>query len=297
MPEEVDIYAYTTHDPQFGWRFIDSFLRLGKALPSGVYESALLRTYSYARFKSHDPEVLAALSLENAANLHRCILVRCLLLLGQKDDAEIARLTGLPEKSVDVYESLFWSTRHRDDIDRNSLVYPGGRQVEFLPGYAYKESIMYLALRAAVQHGMSAVEELLGIKKVPMDSDVKKQAGASVAQILSTGNFLMKLGFGHQELPALSRALRALKGAKPSSAQDQLVQPRMKVGQEGRARTVSESLMRITGADRPIEPPTAREVAREWNEAQLRFSELKTGAAGQPIDSNQQDANELRRAA
>jgi len=44
----------------------------------------------------------------------------------------------------------------------SQLGLPDTRQVEFIPGYIENEDSMYLALRAAVQHGIPAVENCTG---------------------------------------------------------------------------------------------------------------------------------------
>jgi len=77
----------------------------------------------------------------------------------------------------------------RDRTNLCSLVYPETRLVEFVPGYVLNEDPMNLALRAALDHGIELVEELLGLKN-PVES-VKgvEHAKAFAARSLSAANY------------------------------------------------------------------------------------------------------------
>ena len=214
VPAEVDVHSYTSHDPQFGWHYVKSFLACNQPLPHQTHETPLLRTYSHLRYKLPDPDVTAALSLEHSLNTKRCILVRCLLLKGY-DDAAIARLSGASPDSVRIYESLFWNTRGLDRIDLASRVFPESRLVELRPGYHQTESVMNLALRAVWDWGLPAVEQFLGLSNPGANSaSIGQQVSALVPKILSTANFLLKMGFVHQNLPPISMAVRVLRIGK-----------------------------------------------------------------------------------
>ena len=196
MPEEVDLYAHAAYDLQFGWGFVQTFAQLERPLPSAVDEPELLRAYATVRYQHQDPDVLAALCLQSSANYLMRIVVCCLLTL-KWDYEAIARYTGLRAEVCRIYEVLFWNMRDRHWIDLMAHVFPAGRQVEFLPGYAVNESLMNLALRAAVQQGLPAIEELLGLRTVPADSDVTGSANALIAQTLNSANAMLQWGFEH----------------------------------------------------------------------------------------------------
>ena len=40
VPAEVDIHSYTSHDPQFGWNYVKSFLGCNQPLPCETHETA-----------------------------------------------------------------------------------------------------------------------------------------------------------------------------------------------------------------------------------------------------------------
>src|SRR6266700_555221 len=164
IPVEVNVWAEASNDPAFGSKFIDSFLKLGRPLPDSIIEAEFRRVYSYACGQSEDQDAREALALEHPRNLQRRILLCCLLLRDEFDFAQIAQRAGLSEDTVRMYEALFWNVRGRDKIYVNSLVYPESRQVEWAPDYALRETLMNLALRATVQVGISAAEELLRLK-------------------------------------------------------------------------------------------------------------------------------------
>lgn len=300
MPDEVDLYAYATHDPQFSWEFIQSFARLNLPLPAAVNEPELLRGYCYLRYKNQDPDVLAALALENPANYQKCIWVRCLLILGY-DYPEISHYTGLSEGACRIYATLFWDLRDRHRIDVISLTYPQGRQLEFLPGYARNESLMNLALRAAFQHGLPAVEQLLGPSTAPAsaDSDVAAQATALIAQTLKSANLMIEWGFGHQDLEVFSRALHVLRFAKSASAQQELEGARASRERMSQdlAKALSDSAKRIVGADRQLgERPDARE-AENLPESEAQAAGMDIAAHEISVDSDPAKEVQFLRAA
>ena len=67
---------------------------------------------------------------------------------------------------------------------------------------------MNLALRAALDHGMELVEEILGLKNPVEDVNGVEHAKALAARILSAGNFVAKIGGLYQDLPALAMPAR-----------------------------------------------------------------------------------------
>ena len=135
----------------------------------------------------------------------------------KSSNTRIAERTGLSEATVRMYEALYWNVRGRDRIYVASLVYPETRQVEWAPDYALKETPMNLALRATMQGGIRAAEELLGLRNPVEDSAAAVHARALASRILSNANFMAKLGFMNQDLPAMEHALRALRAFKPES--------------------------------------------------------------------------------
>ena len=216
VPAEVDIIAYATNDPGFGWMFVKSCLDLRKPLPPQVSETELVRPYLYVRDQNGDRDAREALSLEHSASRQRRIYLRCALLLPEYDYAAAAKITHLSEDTVRIYEALHWNVKDRldDRIYITSLIYPDTRRVEFIPGYAEKEDTMYIALRAAVQYGLPAVEELLGMKNPLQSGGIIQQAYSFVARTLSMANFMAKLGFLNQELPIFESARRLLGSLK-----------------------------------------------------------------------------------
>ena len=111
---------------------------------------------------------------------------------------------------------VFWNTRDRldDPVYIASLVYPQGRQVEFDPDYARKEDPMYLALRATMNYGIEAAEELLGLRDPDPKATPDHQGQAFAARILSMANFAARMGFLHQDLPIFRHAFRVLKALR-----------------------------------------------------------------------------------
>ena len=221
FPAETDLYAYASNDPGFGCGFIKSFLDLGKPLPTMVYESQLIRPYCYLRYHNNDSDARGAFELHRDRQSGRCILLECMLLRGEYDYPSIAKKLSITEATVQIYGTLFWNVRDRldDRIYINTLVYPEGRQVELVPGYAKKEHPRNLALRITVASGLDAAEEFLGLRSEATGAGRAEQAEAFAAKILSTGNFLAKMGFLHQKLPALEAARGVLRLRKAGREQ------------------------------------------------------------------------------
>ena len=182
--------------------------------------------------------------MEHPQNTHRRILLRCLLLRDEFDFAQIADRMGLSVDTVRIYETLYWSVRGRDKIYVASLVYPQTRQVEWAPDYPLKETPMNLALRTAMHEGISAAEQLLGLSDPVEDSRASDHARALASRILSNANFMAKLGFLNQSLPATDKALRVLRAFKPERGQ-QTDHASRQVNPVSTAMAVSESINRI----------------------------------------------------
>jgi hypothetical protein len=247
VPVQVDVWAKACNDPAFGSKFIDSFVRLGKPLPDSITEPEFRRVYAYVSVcgQSEDRDVREALALEHPQNTQRRILLRCLLLREEFDFAQIAQRMGLSVDTVRVYEALYWSVRGRDRIYLASLVYPQTRQVEWAPDYPLKETPMNLALRATMHEGISAAEQLLGLSNPVEDSGASDHAGALASRILSNANFMAKLGFLNQNLPATDKALRVLRAFKPARGQQPDHATKRQVNPVSPAMAVSESINRI----------------------------------------------------
>jgi hypothetical protein len=212
-------------------------------------------------------------------------LTQCMLAL-KYDHASIARSTGIPEGACNIYEPVFFNMRHRNWIELTSLVFPEGRQIEFLPGYDVKESLTNLALRAAVQYGLPAVEELLGRRNAPGDSDVIGQARALIAQTLSTANLMYQWGFAHQNLAIFSRALRVLPLARSDFARQQLNSSMTAVERRDLAKALSESVMRLVGTDRQIGVPADSPEAPDLRQAEPRGADINAGDYQEPVESD-----------
>jgi hypothetical protein len=195
-------------------------------------------------------------------NLQRRILLQCFLICDEFDFARIAERTGLSEATVRIYEALYWNVRGRDRIYVVSLVYPETRQIEWAADYALKETPMNLALRATLHGGIAAAEEFLGLKNPVEDSGAAVHARAFASRIMSNANFMAKLGFMNQDMPAMEHALRALRTVK--SLQDDVSEKQ--VDPIGDAMSVAESIRRAfadiergRGARTGLQPPASEE--------------------------------------
>ncbi len=286
LPRKIDVYAHAGHDPQFGWNFVHAFLQADRPLPSEVHEPELLRAYSYARHNTQDPDVLAAMLLEHSANYQKRILMRCLLIL-QYDYSPIAEYLDLTEAACQIYEMLFWNVRHRSRIERIALVFPEGRQVEFLPGYAASQSLQSLALRAAMQHGLPAAEELLGLRNAPADGDLDQHAHKLMAQTLHTANLMREWGFEHQDLEIFSRALKVLKVIQFGANKRHPASTLATAASRDLSTAVRESLQRLIGTDRPFGLPADSPEALDRRGTEARSAEIDLGESDEPTDSHQ----------
>ena len=218
IPAEVDAVARAVNDPGYGWKVIKSFADSGQALPAFVTEPALVRAYGYLRNSNDDDDVRQALVVEHSESKVRRIMLRCLLLRPEYGYAAIAERIGITEAAVLIYENLFWNLRDRmdDPIYIASLVYPQGRQVEFDPDYSRNEDPMYLALRATMNDGIEAAEELLGLRAPAAQSNTERQGQALAARIMGMASFAARMGFLHQDLPIFRHAFRIMKVLRTS---------------------------------------------------------------------------------
>jgi hypothetical protein len=251
-PVEVDIYATAKNDPTFGWMFVRSFIDTGEPMPSKVVESNLVRTYCYLRYRAPDHHVRRALELEHNSNWQRQVLLKCMLLMEDQTCDQIAKFLHLTPEAVTVYEVLFWNAKDllKDKVYINTLVYPNSRQVELGHRYAREESPSNLALRASQQHGISAALEWLGIENPTQEFGGEVQAKSFEARILSTGNFLAKMGFLHQkDLAAIASARSVLNSIKMGGEKQKDDDSRRGLAGMSLSMSVNESFMRIMTPD------------------------------------------------
>src|SRR5262245_45615386 len=104
IPVEVSIWAEASNDPEFGSKYIDSFVKLGRPLPDSVTEPEFRRVHSYACGLSEDRDAREALALLHPRNLQRRILLQCLLICDEFEFDQIAERTVLSEATVRMYE-------------------------------------------------------------------------------------------------------------------------------------------------------------------------------------------------
>ena len=252
VPEEVDVRSYAMNDASFGWKFINSFLDLGRPVPADVYESVLLRPYCYVRYESYDRDARMAFEIENIANRTKRALLRCMLLVSEMPYRTIAESLQLTVETVKIYENLFWNIRDRlpDPAYLTQLIFPDTRKVELMPNYLIEEDPQNLVLRITIQHGLKVMEELLGIRNPISEFDSQSQAKSYEAQIMSAGNFVAKIGFLHQQAAyAISSARHVLQSIK-LGGEDQ-VDDDARRGLEGMSmgRSLTETFMEIAGPD------------------------------------------------
>ena len=74
-------------------------------------------------------------------------------------------------------------------------------------------------MRLTVAFGLDAAEEFLGLRSEAKGANGGEQAEAFAAKILSTRNFLAKMDFLHQKLPALEAARGVLRSRKADREQ------------------------------------------------------------------------------
>jgi hypothetical protein len=80
---------------------------------------------------------------------------------------------------------------------------------------------MNLALRAVWDWGLPTVEQFPGLSNpVANSASIGQQVSALVPKILTTANFLLKMGFAQQNLPPISMAVPVLRLAKSLARQD-----------------------------------------------------------------------------
>ena len=249
---EVDIYASAKNDPTFGWMFVKSFLDTGEVIPPAVSESYLVRAFCYSRYQLTDHHVRRAIELEHGSNWQRRVLLKCMLLMEDQSYLQISEFLRLTEESVGIYETLFWNVRDmlKDKVYINSLIYPNSRQVELANRYALEEAPANLTMRVAHQHGLGAALEWLGMDSPTQEFGGEVHAKSFEARILSTGNFLAKMGFLHQhELAAVSSARSVLNSIKMGGEQQKDDDSRRGLAGMSLGMSVNASFMRIMQPD------------------------------------------------
>jgi hypothetical protein len=161
------------------------------------------------------------------------VLLKCMLLMEDQSYSQIAH-----------------SDQLQDKIYVNTLVYPDSRQIELGHRYALEESPTNLALRALQQHGTSATLEWMGIENPTQEFGAEVQAKSFEARILSTGNFLAKMGFLHQsDLAAISSARSVLNSIKMGGEQQKDDDSRRGLAGMSLSMSVNESFMRLMTPD------------------------------------------------
>lgn len=244
----ADIRAASKNEPRFGWLFVKSFLDTGQRMPPEVHESDLVRAYGFGRYDFMDQAVVGALELEHGSNWQRRVILKCLLLMEDCRFEKISQLMLLPEEVVAMYESLFWNVRDqvKDRIYVNMLVYPNSRQVELAPRYALEEDPASIALRASRNNDIKTTLAWLGIDEFASEFGSESHAKAFEARILSTGNFLAKLGFLHQaDVIAIQSARSVLNSIKLGGGEQKDDDSRRGLSGMSLALSMNESFMRI----------------------------------------------------
>lgn len=238
MAQQAGAFVQIHTNPAFGWRIARSFARRNIPFPVDVtgrdhwLHIAYLMHLDPGTYCNHDVEAAYQISQQSGISGK----LRALLIAGLGEPIEphlnlVAEKTGIPKRTVEAYEILFFNVleRHKDGLYLSHIAYPEGRAVEFNDDYFETTPIPELLLRAAYNYrDITLVLRLAGME----DEDCVKELATLQerdaereleARIMGNALALAQSGLINQRSVGLQRATALLAGSRSSRMKTQSV--------------------------------------------------------------------------
>jgi hypothetical protein len=206
VDERMGTFLQLYSNPSVGWHSAAAYAAGRKSIPVPLSGKNhwVFKAYLYClNPKAYGNRyILEAMMLAHAEMKGVRDVVESLLLTRDMGTAEIiASKTGIPRKTIEAYESLFFSIsdRKKDSMYLRNLVYPDSRLVEMFDGYSSSEDIGMLLKRFGYNHSGAELLFLSGfLSDFEAVTSTQAAAGKLENVLMQQGFLLTKLGFGNQ---------------------------------------------------------------------------------------------------
>jgi hypothetical protein len=249
-PRDVDVLANALNDTKFGWRFMRSFSEKKVLMPIDVGEPALRRAFAYEYYKHDDQPVREALAIEHPRFGYLRKLMCSLLLIPEMTWKRISELTHVSVEVVKLFEALFFNVRDRldDQAYIASIVYPEGIQSEMREGYAIKEDIGFLMMRAAHRGGVDTLFPVAGLANSGARSEYNAGDSALRVESMIMSNAVLNARMGllnQSRVPGLMHARSIIAATKQAGTQGPSADSQMGLSNIGLHRNVMNDLSKL----------------------------------------------------
>jgi len=218
-------FAKCYSNPSFAWHLLKLYSDADKQFPIGncitlsrLDEYEILRdAYWFQRQGVATPELLFAVSIDRALDPYYKSVLRSCLLIEDICSEEIAAKTGIPKKSVEIYEKLFFNVwdRKEDQLYISSQVYPEGVFSELDPNYQARTNYMELLKKAGYRNGIEEVMSLAGVRGYSKSGNTQALVAEFENKLMANAVFLSDMGLlNTRNQVGISNAKNLLAAAK-----------------------------------------------------------------------------------
>ena len=203
--------------PDFGYKFVRSFLDSRRDLPLSVEEKWLISFFRMERYHIYNRHVAEALSWTESHRTKHKAVVEAFLVCGKLSIPDIAQKTALHAASITAYEQLFFNVRDRleDNVYISNLVFPEGIVDQLRPNYFLTTSPEDLYLRAGYTAGSDDILFFAGMKGGnTLDDEAANLLETNIMNEAS--RYARNGGLGQRNMPQISSA-KAIIVAKKSA--------------------------------------------------------------------------------
>ena len=214
--------------PDCGWFVVERLCAANMAFPifpegkiNRLFQARLWKMWPdlYGDHPSIAPVIHAHSLHADGSNLATRAVLNAALIAKDATIETVAAALGLPEKTVEAYEVLFFNVldRRDDAMYLCKIVYPNHRLVELCDNYLEETSLDVLLLRIGYNRGLEAVLYAAGLKDNPTADMTATEAAAALEQaILSTGCGLVGAGLlnGKKMHPAIKATMELVNATR-----------------------------------------------------------------------------------
>lgn len=202
----LNVFVQLYKNTAIGWHSAAIFASQGMPFPVPMKgkDHWVFKAYLYCLDPDtcRDDNVAEAILLAHPEMRGMRDIIEALLLCQEvRSCADIAKLTGLSEKTIEAYETLFFNVldRRKDYMYLRNIVYPESRLVEWYDGYSGAEDPGMVLKRYGYNFGGKELFYLSGLPKHMLDEiPAAISSGKLESVIMSQGYLLTKLGFTNQ---------------------------------------------------------------------------------------------------
>lgn len=214
----VDRMVFCTHDPEFGFRFVQAHLEQGVPMDPTINEESLHLAYNFLQQTcTHEQRMVAAWAFHMSHPQCGVLshLIKAHLICPEISYHKISQVLKVPVASVRLYEELFFNVRDRMDEPAyiNGIMFPETRVPVMRPGYGEREDPHLIVLRLAYDHGIDPAMAVSGRRSAMTQEHNSSDSALRVeGSIMSTALTQARIGIGSSH--ALGHARQMIAAAK-----------------------------------------------------------------------------------